>query len=271
MAPGAVWNGPLAVMINRGSASASEIFAAAIQDHRRGLVIGETSYGKGTVQTMIDLGQVAHAPNAKLGDLKLTIAQFFRVNGGTTQLRGVTPDIELPAISDKEHYGETSYGNGLPWMQIKPADFHPMSNIGKVLPELEQRHDRRVSSDRDYQNLLEDIAEFDKRRKKDAVSLNETERRQERDAQEAKMKLREKDGATAASTDGHAATEAVASAESDTDADSRQEQEKRDKKDRDVLLTEAASILGDNVALQGNQVAEASPVAKPSRKKKAAN
>src|SRR5690606_14163633 len=96
---GVLWDGPLGVLINRASASASEIFAAAMQDYGRGLVIGEPSFGKGTVQTVASLDQIARNDKPVYGELKMTIAQFFRVNGGTTQLRGVTPDIGFPGVS----------------------------------------------------------------------------------------------------------------------------------------------------------------------------
>src|SRR5665811_768235 len=108
---GLAWNGPLGVLINRGSASASEIFAAAIQDYGRGVVVGETSFGKGTVQSVINLDQLMKNEKPKFGELKMTIAQFFRINGGTTQLRGVTPDISLPTMTDEEDFGESSYDN----------------------------------------------------------------------------------------------------------------------------------------------------------------
>jgi carboxyl-terminal processing protease len=101
-AAGLAWDGPMGVLINRGSASASEIFAAAIQDYGRGLVIGEPSFGKGTVQTLIDLDRFSQNDKVRYGELKMTIAQFFRINGGTTQLRGVTPDIKLPVTTDPE-------------------------------------------------------------------------------------------------------------------------------------------------------------------------
>ena len=97
---GLAWDGPLSVLINRGSASASEIFAAAIQDYGRGLIIGEPSFGKGTVQTVASLDQIAKNATPVYGELKMTIAQFFRVNGGTTQLRGVMPDIGFPQTGD---------------------------------------------------------------------------------------------------------------------------------------------------------------------------
>ena len=112
--PGVAWDGPLGVLINRGSASASEIFAAAIQDYGRGLIIGEPSFGKGTVQSMINLDQVAKTDKPQFGELKMTVAQFFRINGGTTQLRGVKPDILFPAVTDAENFGESSYRQRTP-------------------------------------------------------------------------------------------------------------------------------------------------------------
>lgn len=129
-----VWNGPLGVLINRGSASASEIFAAAIQDYGRGVVIGERSFGKGTVQTIVDLDQIAKNDKPKLGELKMTIAQFFRINGGTTQLRGITPDISLVMATEMEDFGESSYDNALPWMQIKAADYRPAGDLSSIVP-----------------------------------------------------------------------------------------------------------------------------------------
>jgi len=253
-APGVVWDGPLAVLINRGSASASEIFAAAIQDYRRGLVIGETSFGKGTVQTMVNLNQVVQSQADQLGELKLTIAQFFRINGGTTQLRGVTPDFSLPSTSDTEHFGESSYENALPWMQIKPTDYRAANDKHDILPRLQQRHDLRVAKDKDYQNLLEDIGEYNQRRNKDEVSLNEAERRKERDALEAKLKSREKEGgAEAEKPSTHPDVAPVIDAGGDGDNDGDEAQKKQDKKSKDALLYEAAYTLGDQVELLKTQ------------------
>ena len=157
---GVAWDGPLGVLINRGSASASEIFAAAIQDYGRGLIIGEPSFGKGTVQTMIDLDRVARNSKPQFGELKMTVAQFFRINGGTTQLRGVTPDILFPAVSDAENFGESSFDNALPWTQIKAADYAPAGDLKGLLPILLTLHEARVKKDKDFQYLQEDIAEF---------------------------------------------------------------------------------------------------------------
>ncbi|MCX7110773.1 MAG: carboxy terminal-processing peptidase [Proteobacteria bacterium] len=247
---GVAWDGPLGVLINRGSASASEIFAAAIQDYHRGLVIGETSFGKGTVQTMVNLDQLTHTQAPQLGELKLTIAQFFRINGGTTQLRGVTPDFSLPTTSDAEHFGESSYDNALPPMQIKAADYHAATGKPDTLPMLQQRHDQRVAKDKDYQYLLDDLGEFNQRRNKTSVSLNEAERRRERDAMEAKLKSRQKeDGAKADKPSSNPVTPPSVETDTDLDTDGDQAEVKQKKKSKDALLYEAAYTLGDQVGL----------------------
>ncbi|RJG25809.1 carboxy terminal-processing peptidase [Massilia cavernae] len=189
--PGLAWSGPVGVLINRGSASASEIFAAAIQDYGRGLVIGEPSFGKGTVQTLVDLDRFEPGNKSRYGELKMTVAQFFRINGGTTQLRGVTPDIKLPVTADIENFGESSFDNALPWVAIKPASFVPLGDLKELVAPLQKRHEARIAKDKDFKYLQEDLAEVRKLRKENAVSLNETARRKERDAQEARSKARE--------------------------------------------------------------------------------
>ncbi|XYJ08803.1 carboxy terminal-processing peptidase [Telluria sp. B2] len=189
--PGLAWDGPMGVLINRGSASASEIFAAAIQDYGRGLVIGEPSFGKGTVQTLLDLDRFSQSEKVRYGELKMTIAQFFRINGGTTQLRGVTPDIKLPVLSDVENFGESSFSNALPWVSIKPATYVPLGNLKELVDPLQKRHEARIAKDKDFLDLREDIAEVMRIRKENAISLNEAVRRKERDAQDARAKARE--------------------------------------------------------------------------------
>jgi carboxyl-terminal processing protease len=189
--PALAWDGPMGVLINRGSASASEIFAAAIQDYGRGIVIGEPSFGKGTVQTLINLDRFAPSEKVHYGELKMTIAQFFRINGGTTQLRGVSPDIKLPVTSDVDNFGESSYDNALPWVSIKPAYFTPSGDLKELVPPLQKRADARMAKDKDFQYLQEDIAEVLKLRKDNLISLNEAVRRKERDAQDARSRLRE--------------------------------------------------------------------------------
>ena len=132
--PGMAWEGPLAVLVNRYSASASEIFAAAIQDYGRGLIIGETTFGKGTVQNLVDLDDYAPSNDAgKMGQLKITMAQFFRVNGGSTQNRGVEPDIHFPSAGDPEDYGERSLDNALPWTSIPTASFDREGDLDRMV------------------------------------------------------------------------------------------------------------------------------------------
>jgi carboxyl-terminal processing protease len=239
-----LWTGPLGVLINRSSASASEIFAAAIQDYGRGVIVGEPSFGKGTVQTVIDLDQVAHNSKPKFGELKMTIAQFFRVNGGTTQLRGVTPDISLPGLSDLSTFGEASFDNALPWAQVKPANYTPDGDIKAVLPQLQSRHDERVQKDQDFQRFIEDVADLKAQRDKQVVSLNEAERRDELAAQAKRLKERKQidDGVDPGQDDGLQADERSLSADLALE-DAR-------KNAKDVLLKEAASIVADQADLQ---------------------
>ncbi len=240
---GTAWDGPMAVLINRGSASASEIFAAALQDYGRAPVIGEPSFGKGTVQTLINLDEVARNDKPRFGDLKMTVAQFFRINGGTTQLRGVTPDIRFPSVSDGDSYGESSYDNALPWIQIKAAEFRPAGELGPRVADLQRRHDTRVARDKDFLQLLDDVAEFKRIRETRLLSLNETERRKEKERQEARLKAREKSsGRIAALQD-----DGLQSGERSLAADLAAEKARKDSKD--VLLTEAARIVGDEAEL----------------------
>lgn len=242
---GVVWNGPLGVLINRGSASASEIFAAAIQDYGRGLIIGEPSFGKGTVQTMVDLDQIAQSTKPKFGELKMTVAQFFRINGGTTQLRGVSPDINFPVVSDTESFGESSYDNALAWTQIKPADYKPTGDLTDMLPLLQMRYEARIAKEKDFQYLLEDLAEVKAQRKKNMISLNEAERRKERDAQEAKSKLRDK--ANGGKDKSNQQDDGLQANERNLAADLAAEKARKDAKD--VILNEAANVMGDEVDL----------------------
>jgi carboxyl-terminal processing protease len=243
---GLAWHGPLGVLINRGSASASEIFAAAIQDYGRGVVIGAKSFGKGTVQSVLSLDQLVKNDKPKYGDLKMTIAQFYRINGGTTQLRGVTPDISLPSMMDEEDFGESSYDNALPWTQIKAADYQPAGDLTAIMPTLKSRHDLRISHDKDFQYLQDDINEFTAQRKKNQISLNEAERRKERLTQESRAKRRES-GTTAKGGSASTADDGLQANERNLDADLALENNKKNAKD--VLLTEAAHILSDEVAL----------------------
>ena len=242
--PAPAWKGPLGVLINRGSASASEIFAAAIQDYGRGVVIGEPSFGKGTVQTVVDLDEVANNPKPEYGELKFTVAQFFRVDGGTTQLRGVTPDISLPGLFDLKLVGESSFDNALPWTQVSAAKYKASDDIKALLPRLQNLHDERVQKSSEFQNFVEDVAALKAQREKKVISLNETVRRNEMTAQENRAKARGKsnDGIDTQIDDGLQSNERSLSADLAI--------ENSRKNATDVLQNEAAAIVTDLAVLQ---------------------
>jgi carboxyl-terminal processing protease len=276
--PGMAWDGPLAVLVNRASASASEIFAAAIQDYGRGVIIGEPTFGKGTVQNLVDLDEVAHNEKPEYGEVKMTIAQFFRVNGGSTQLRGVTPDISFPLTVDASEFGESSYDNALPWTSIAPAHYQPAADLKPIVPMLVERHDTRVKTNLEWQNFAAEIADARATRAEKTVSLNEEARKKQRDEEEAKRKARESASATPSSDPARKTQEKImqdtkngnqkattqqpnATADnggaSDDDGlqpdergiqtDIKREQAAKDK--RDVVLDEAAHILADEISL----------------------
>ena len=174
--PEEVYSGPLAVLVNRNSASASEIFAAAIQDYGRGLIVGEPTFGKGTVQSLVDLSQFARGKD-DLGRLRLTIAQFFRVQGGSTQHKGVVPDVIFPTADGSGKHGERSLDNALPWAEIKPAEYHPEGQLH--LSMLQSKHEKRVGHDPAFRFLTEQNQEINKLQDKKEVSLLESERKKE--------------------------------------------------------------------------------------------
>jgi len=249
--PAVAWDGPLAVLINRGSASASEIFAGAIQDYGRGLVIGETTFGKGTVQNVVPLDRWPASEKERFGQVKLTIAQFFRVSVSSTQHKGVVPDLAFPASVDASEFGESTYDNALPWTRIAAVPHTQYGNFAPIVPRLETRHDDRIRSDREFQWWQEDVQQFRTEAAKKYVSLNEAERRAERDKQETQRKQRQqirKDLglpldplAEDSSDDGLTGNERdiVKDAQREKDAEKRP----------DPLLKESASILADAVNL----------------------
>ncbi len=194
--PSIVYDGPMAVLVNRFSASASEIFSAAIQDYERGIIIGSDTYGKGTVQNMLDLNRSIPIANKKLGQLKLTIAKFYRINGSTTQRLGVVPDINLPSPYDNsEEFGEASQKSALPWDQINATKFNKFSDLSSIIPMLEKKHETRAKEDIEYQLLKDEVKEFYDNREKKTLSLNEDVRKKERDEADARKKKREEEKA----------------------------------------------------------------------------
>ena len=263
------WDGPLAILVNRASASASEIFAAAIQDYGRGVIIGEPSFGKGTVQYLLDLDNIARNEKPTFGELKMTTAQFFRIDGGSTQLRGVTPDIGFPTTLDAGDFGESSYDNALPWTSIPPAKYQRQGEVASVVPMLITQHETRVAKNQEWQDYKSDLADSRRLRAEKTISLNEQVRRKERDEQEAKLKARtERDKASAEKSD-VVVTSAPTAAGVPVDEDDSDEASLRDdglqagerglqeelrrekeRKDRpDFVLNEAAHILADEIGM----------------------
>lgn len=249
VSPGTIWSGPLGVLINRASASASEIFAAAIQDYGRGIILGELSYGKGTVQSVVNLDRVAKSDAPKYGEVKMTVAQFFRINGGTTQLRGVAPDINLPSMNDIKNFGESSYDNALPWTNIKPADFNVVYDFKPLIPKLTANHETRIGRSQEFQFLQQDIDELNNQRKKNAITLNEAERRKERASLETKMNEREKSNLTSKSPIKSLSLQDDGLQANERNLKNELENEKDSKNEPDILLKEAAHILSDAVSL----------------------
>ena len=170
------YEGPLAVMINRLSASASEIFAGAIQDYGRGIIVGEQSFGKGTVQSLVPLQE---------GQLKITESKFYRVSGGSTQHRGVVPDIDYPSLFDPEKIGESALDNALAWDQIAPTRFNRYNNYDTIIPTLASMHNARAANDPDYQFLQDQVEMAQDARAISALPLQQSGRIAMRDEQEA--------------------------------------------------------------------------------------
>jgi len=190
--PRVAYNGPLTVLVNRYSASASEIFAAAIQDYQRGIIVGQQTFGKGTVQNLYSLDQYVRVPEGEsLGQLTLTMGKYYRVTGESTQHRGVTPDIELPSHIDATKVGESVRETALPWDTIRTTSFKPAEPLDGTISTLIASHESRTQSDPDYLYLVEGIKDIAEIRAKTKVSLNLEIRKAEREASMAKRLVRE--------------------------------------------------------------------------------
>ncbi|UII26153.1 carboxy terminal-processing peptidase [Fulvivirga maritima] len=179
--PDVIYDGPMAVMINRFSASASEIFAAAIQDYHRGVVVGEQTFGKGTVQSMIDLARYMNVPDGeKVGQLKLTLQKFYRVTGSSTQHMGVSPDVNLPSAFDAKEFGESANKSALPWDQISSANFSTTNKVSsQMVSKLNNDYNKRMKTDVDLKELVEDTKELKESLARTRISLNEEKRKEE--------------------------------------------------------------------------------------------
>jgi carboxyl-terminal processing protease len=189
--PSIAYNGPMVVLTNRFSASASEIFAGAIQDYHRGVVVGESTYGKGTVQTVIDLDRFITEPGSDVGQLKLTFQKFYRVTGSSTQHKGVVPDVKLPTALDPEQFGESSSPSALPWDEIRGTLFQKTPVItDRIIAALNKQYNDRLKTDALLTRFVDDTAEARKNFTDTKVSLNETIRKKEMDEAEKKAAAR---------------------------------------------------------------------------------
>jgi carboxyl-terminal processing protease len=184
------YDGPLTVLVDRYSASASEIFAAAMQDYGRAVVIGEQTFGKGTVQQHRGLGRIYDMFSNPLGSVQYTIAKFYRINGGSTQHKGVIPDILLPSPIEPAEWGESTEEYALPWDSINAAQYRPINDLSPLLPELIAKHEARIEHEPEFQYLIQDIADYQQDKDQKRISLNKKARIAERDDNKAKQLAR---------------------------------------------------------------------------------
>lgn len=245
------WDGPMAVMVNRLSASASEIFAGAIQDYGRGPIIGSQTFGKGTVQTLIPLNR---------GQLKITQAKFYRVSGQSTQHQGVLPDVEFPEVYDTDKIGESSLEDAMPWDEIKPAVYPHATQVQTVLPVLVDKHRDRVATNPDFEYLRALMDKSRENAKKTEISLNEAVRIKEKKDEDAwrlaiENKLRTAKGEPLLKN----IEELDAKLDAEEAEDDAGDGTKKTPED-DAMIKEGAYVLIDYV----NQTRQIASIAKPS-------
>ncbi len=208
--PGVSWDGPLGVIINRFSASASEIFAGAIQDYGRGVILGSQTYGKGTVQSAVDMSRIisptsrlllkaqggkdsASVPNGapEFGQINITLGKFYRITGSSTQHKGVSPDVSFPTQYSAENFGESSEPSALPWDQIKSSNFTQVADLKAINKQLEQKHEARMKKSQEYKFLLDDIKTFEEKREEiTKVPIQIDQFKAERESNKLKNKTR---------------------------------------------------------------------------------
>ena len=272
--PSVLYDGPLVVLVNRLSASASEIFAGAIQDYGRGIVVGGQTFGKGTVQSLRPL---------RRGQLKIAQAKFYRVSGDSTQHQGVIPDILFPSLFDKDKIGESALDEALPWDTIKAAKYSYDDHIHNSLTKLRKLHEGRSLDDPDFVFLREQKKLIGELRKQTRISLNETTRKTEQDQNDDKRLALENERRKAkglkqldnlednaakeeglpiptapdAINDGETSEPEVAASKDDTDAasDGAANDEDMEEEEDDALLVESGRILLDYVKLENQAVA----------------
>ncbi|MEQ8803457.1 MAG: carboxy terminal-processing peptidase, partial [Haliea sp.] len=241
------YDGPLVVLINRLSASASEIFAGAIQDYQRGIIVGDRSFGKGTVQTMVPLTE---------GQLKLTESKFYRISGESTQHRGVVPDVLFPSLFDPEQIGESALDHALSWDQINPVRHRRYDDITSVIPEITRLFRSRSHQDPEFVFLEEQVELAEEARAIKTLPLNEETRIAMREEQERKALAIENRRRAALGE------ELLTDLEDDfLEEDEELDEDAADSVDKrpDVLLTEAGNVLVDALLLRQQRFAQHSP------------
>jgi carboxyl-terminal processing protease len=251
-----VYDGPLAVLVNRLSASASEIFAGAIQDYQRGLILGSQTFGKGTVQELIPMGD---------GQIKITRAKFYRISGESTQHKGVTPDVKFPDLfAVSPDIGESALPTALPWDTIQPNYYRPYADLKPLIPKLESAHEARLTKDPDFVFVNAEIAKAEENRAKNTITLNEQQLETERKSDDdwrlrtenqrrvakgkeplADVAALDKEDGTDEAADG---ADPVEKELAKTDAEKKAEKDK----DPDPYLIESGRVLLDLISMQGN-------------------
>ena len=247
---GVAYDGPLGVLVNRLSASASEILAGAIQDYDRGLVIGSQTFGKGTVQTLVPLTE---------GQLKITESKFYRISGDSTQHRGVVPDITFPSLYDPEDIGESSLEHALSWDQINPVRHRRYGDLDPLIPELSALFQERSASDPDFNFLVDRVALADENDDIQVVSLNEETRRAEREAREARALAIENKRRQALGEEPLASFDDDEEDSAGEDGVDPEDGEEEGEDEADVLLSEAGNILVDALLMRKQAYAIHSP------------
>ena len=244
------YEGPLVVLVNRLSASASEIFAGAIQDYQRGIIVGDRSFGKGTVQTLIPLTE---------GQLKVTESKFYRISGDSTQHRGVVPDVSFPTMYDPEEIGESALDHALNWDQINPVRHHRYNDLSTVLPRLTELFEARSETNPDFIYLEDQIALATAARNISELPLREDDRIALRESQEAKALSIENKRRVAKGEEPLAALEEEATEEEEDEPVIDPLAVEEDTEEDDILLQEAGNVLVDALLIKERRFAAHTP------------
>lgn len=257
------WDKPVVVLTNRASASASEIFAAALQDYGRAVIVGDRSFGKGTVQQLIPLDNYASNSEHPMGQLKMTLSQFFRINGGSTQNRGVIPDIRFPERAGTDSYGESEYDNALPWTSIKRSNYNMQGDLTREIPQLRKSYKARELLNPEFSFIKEDYDYYNELKEDKSISLSEVVRKGESKKQEDRKIARKEKRASILEGDLDPLITSVTVVYNSEDDGDEEEVDKDDElgntknnsePDGDFVLMEAARIVTDLIKLKHDKL-----------------